>query len=69
MSAEEYATRIRESLHRVEHWLHWQRGHPEVVNIDGRYWVGFQCATCGAVTGMEECPEWLQDAPMSEKRK
>jgi hypothetical protein len=48
--------------HRVEHWLHWQRGHPEVVNIDGRYWVGFQCATCGAVTGMEECPEWLQDA-------
>lgn len=48
--------------HRLIHIIGWQCGWPEVQRINGRLLVGFMCSTCGALSSLEECPEWMQDA-------
>lgn len=43
---------LRRLLHRLAHRLHWQLGRVvSATDSRGRVWVGFECATCGQVTG------------------
>jgi hypothetical protein len=42
---------LRELRHWAAHKLHWQLGTVVSATVNGRIWIGFQCSTCGAVTG------------------
>jgi len=43
-------------IHRITHWLGWQRGRVVLATGDYRIvWIGFQCATCGRITGIHPC--------------
>lgn len=51
---------MRRLIHWLVHRLHWQHGWPEVFTVEGRMYSGFMCATCGQMTSVHECPEWMQ---------
>lgn len=43
---------LRRLLHGLAHRLHWQLGQVvSATDSRGRVWVGFECATCGQITG------------------
>jgi hypothetical protein len=38
--------------HMLSHWLGWNTGHVvSALDDEGNVWIGFRCATCGAITG------------------
>ena len=42
-------------LHRIAHWLGWNRGAVISWTLNGRQsFVGFRCHGCGKISGIEE---------------
>jgi hypothetical protein len=37
--------------HRIAHLFGWNYGHVVSAISDGYIWVGFQCETCGCISG------------------
>ena len=48
-------------MHRLAHWLHWQRGRVVAASSNGVVWIGFRCATCGKLSSV--APTWRCQPP------
>ena len=44
-------------LHRIAHWLGWNRGRVVSWTDEGRTRVGFMCAGCGRTSGIEDATD------------
>jgi hypothetical protein len=43
--------RVRYTLHRIRHMLHWQKGVVVAERCNGEVWIGFMCGECEETTG------------------